>query len=236
MTYRFAKSLSSSLPRPMQPPPPDLPTRFTPYFSPFTDHPNLRSCVEPSHPSPSSSISSSSASFPSELDLKPLLMSGFKTADPKRKICHFEIPGGGSCRDDLCEDLHLRDVEPSGKHFHCPILPLSLVSCCCASGVHLPPPLALLRFVFALPSHHHVLLREPEFPPLLIIDEDTARYLVSVIPPPYSFTEDEIKRALKAAHAIAGKKVNPAKPQQLQQLDFGARVGVAVGILIQGHS
>ena len=42
----------------------------------------------------------------------------FKSLDPDRRICQFEIPGGGVCRDDKCEDLHiereLETWEPSG--------------------------------------------------------------------------------------------------------------------------
>ena len=42
----------------------------------------------------------------------------FKSLDPDRRICRFEIPGGGVCRDDNCEDLHiekeLEGWEPSG--------------------------------------------------------------------------------------------------------------------------
>lgn len=41
----------------------------------------------------------------------------FKNLDPERRICRFEIPGGGACRDDKCEDLHidkeLETLEPS---------------------------------------------------------------------------------------------------------------------------
>lgn len=42
----------------------------------------------------------------------------FRNLDPDRRICQFEIPGGGVCRDDKCEDLHvekeLETWEPSG--------------------------------------------------------------------------------------------------------------------------
>ena len=36
----------------------------------------------------------------------------FRNFDPGRRICQFEIPGGGVCRDDKCGDLHIeRELE-----------------------------------------------------------------------------------------------------------------------------
>jgi hypothetical protein len=36
--------------------------------------------------------------------------------DPKKQLCHFEVPGGGECRDAECEDVHLDRLvlAPSG--------------------------------------------------------------------------------------------------------------------------
>jgi hypothetical protein len=78
---------------------------------------------------PSGSFSSNSAGGSALVDSQDATMAGnllrslkmvtlFKSLDPDRRICQFEIPGGGVCRDDKCEDLHierkLETWEPSG--------------------------------------------------------------------------------------------------------------------------
>lgn len=78
---------------------------------------------------PSGSFSSNSASGSGPVDSRDANRPGdllrslkmitlFKSIDPDRRICQFEIPGGGVCRDDMCEDLHiekeLETWEPSG--------------------------------------------------------------------------------------------------------------------------
>ena len=78
---------------------------------------------------PSGSFSSNSASGSTSADGKDAsttdnllrslkMVTLFKSLDPDRRICQFEIPGGGVCRDDKCEDLHIeRELEawePSG--------------------------------------------------------------------------------------------------------------------------
>lgn len=78
---------------------------------------------------PSGSFSSNSASGSTLADPKDATMTGnllrslkmvtlLKNIDPDRRICQFEIPGGGVCRNDECEDLHIeRELEmwePSG--------------------------------------------------------------------------------------------------------------------------
>jgi len=78
---------------------------------------------------PSGSFSSNSASGSASVDSKDATVPGdllrslkmttlFKNVDLDRRICQFEIPGGGVCRDDECEDLHiekeLETWEPSG--------------------------------------------------------------------------------------------------------------------------
>jgi len=77
----------------------------------------------------SGSFSSNSADGSSSADHKETTVAGnflrslkmvtlFKNLDPDRRICQFEIPGGGVCRDDKCEDLHIEKEleiwEPSG--------------------------------------------------------------------------------------------------------------------------
>jgi len=78
---------------------------------------------------PSGSFSSNSAGGSASADGKDASTTGdflrslkmatiLKSLDPDRRICQFEIPGGGVCRDDKCEDLHiereLETWEPSG--------------------------------------------------------------------------------------------------------------------------
>lgn len=77
----------------------------------------------------SGSFSSNSADGSPPADFKDTTAAGnllrslkmvtlFKNLDPDRRICQFEIPGGGVCRDDKCEDLHIEKElemwEPSG--------------------------------------------------------------------------------------------------------------------------
>lgn len=70
--------------------------------------------------------SSSSVTSPSFLpDLKPLKKAAsFKALDPSKQICQYELPGGGVCRDEGCQDVHLSrgldganvdDTEPSDE-------------------------------------------------------------------------------------------------------------------------
>jgi hypothetical protein len=30
-----------------------------------------------------------------------------RLVDPKKRLCQYEVPGGGECRDGSCEDIHL---------------------------------------------------------------------------------------------------------------------------------
>lgn len=96
------------------------------YISPFDHYPLLRSHSSPyfpSHSLPISSITSDFHSFPTPIasstpiglsfvpDLKPLRLAVLgKRLDPSQRLCHFES-GGGTCRDDHCEDLHLNRLE-----------------------------------------------------------------------------------------------------------------------------
>ncbi|KDQ62493.1 hypothetical protein JAAARDRAFT_461754 [Jaapia argillacea MUCL 33604] len=128
-------------------------TDFFRYRSVFAKYPMLRSYSHTPYQThrPSSSASSStsiSSSCPSNPpsptlvpsaplfrapyeipDLKPLkLLTATKAmfsmpgwAD--KRICQFEVPGGGECRDAGCEDIHLSHLvdagaEPSGECIH----------------------------------------------------------------------------------------------------------------------
>ncbi|KAJ3987937.1 hypothetical protein F5890DRAFT_1494893 [Lentinula detonsa] len=59
-----------------------------------------------------SSFSSSASSFVSLLSaLHPLrLATVSQLLDPYKRICQFEVPGGGFCRDSSCEDLHISRI------------------------------------------------------------------------------------------------------------------------------
>jgi hypothetical protein len=74
-----------------------------PYFV-YTEHSTLP------HPS---SPSSPAVLLP---DLKPLkLASLVKLLDPFKRLCQYEVPGGGTCRDDGCEDVHLSKLEGANQ-------------------------------------------------------------------------------------------------------------------------
>lgn len=73
-------------------------------------------------PSPSSSLSSSYYAQIQQLDLGPLRRARASLIDPQRQLCQYEIPGGGTCRDKTCQDVHLKDLDPDGEAFAwCPI-------------------------------------------------------------------------------------------------------------------
>ncbi|KAJ6559099.1 hypothetical protein DFH09DRAFT_1316862 [Mycena vulgaris] len=67
-----------------------------------------------------SSLPSFSFSFPTYdsvfplPSLKPLKLATCSALDPAKRICQFEVPGGGVCRDAGCEDLHLNRVGREG--------------------------------------------------------------------------------------------------------------------------
>lgn len=97
---------------------------FSTYSSPFYSYPLLRSRsrvvadLEPKNHLLSSSSVTSSLSFSSSVpDLRPLrvaVMSREAGNDFGRRICQFEVPGGGVCHDKTCTDMHLGDLEPNG--------------------------------------------------------------------------------------------------------------------------
>lgn len=80
--------------------------RFLPYSSPFHSYPLLRSRTR---------VASDSTSR-QNLDLRPLRVAIAlrETTDTGRRICQYEIPGGGTCHDRTCADVHLADFEPDG--------------------------------------------------------------------------------------------------------------------------
>ncbi|KAF8073739.1 hypothetical protein FPV67DRAFT_763477 [Lyophyllum atratum] len=81
---------------------------------------------------PSSSSSASSLSFsPSTASVYPFhtdtaafmlpdlrqlkLATTSKLLDPSKRICQYEVPGGGVCRDEGCEDVHLSRIAGHGR-------------------------------------------------------------------------------------------------------------------------
>lgn len=115
-------------------------TMYTNYLSPFDSYPLLRgrlshsdlSSAPHTHPYNSSSVLSDTStrtviqpSFSTFIpDLQPLREAAFsRRLDPSKRLCQYEVPGGGTCRDENCLDLHLsrlgevnhlKSVEPSG--------------------------------------------------------------------------------------------------------------------------
>ncbi|KAF9046614.1 hypothetical protein BJ165DRAFT_1404036 [Panaeolus papilionaceus] len=65
------------------------------------------------YPSTKFSVSTSTISLSSlELDLQPLKFSAMsRSIDPLKRLCQYEIPGPGICRDKGCEDIHLSKLE-----------------------------------------------------------------------------------------------------------------------------
>jgi len=62
----------------------------------------------------------SSSSLP-ELNLEALKLAAIgKVLHPFKRICRYEVPGGGMCRDEGCDDVHLSrlqgvNIEPSDQ-------------------------------------------------------------------------------------------------------------------------
>ncbi|KAH9948824.1 hypothetical protein B0H21DRAFT_203465 [Amylocystis lapponica] len=97
---------------------------YAAYASPLDLYPLLRSHSQQFSVSSQSFFSSqqqsTSATSPLAIDLNALKWAAAKhmLTDPKRRICQYEVPGGGECRDPDCEDIHLSrisSVEPSDQ-------------------------------------------------------------------------------------------------------------------------
>ncbi|KAF8799003.1 hypothetical protein BYT27DRAFT_7121907, partial [Phlegmacium glaucopus] len=90
------------------------------YMYPLTRTTSSSSSVVPAEPSSYFLSVSSSSSFLPELNLKALKLAAIgKVLHPFKQICRYEVPGGGTCRDEGCDDVHLSrlqgaTVEPSG--------------------------------------------------------------------------------------------------------------------------
>ena len=61
---------------------------------------------------PSHFISTSSSSPFPELHLGALKLATIgKVLSPFKRICRYEVPGGGTCRDEGCDDVHLSRLQ-----------------------------------------------------------------------------------------------------------------------------
>jgi hypothetical protein len=111
-------------------------TRFAPYSSPLSSYPLLH-IHSPQHLLDSVSLkgmgsSAMKSNFSGQdwpdsndpsvivgIDLRSLKAAAVNRwlSDPSKRLCQYEVPGGGECRDRDCEDIHLSSawtVEPSG--------------------------------------------------------------------------------------------------------------------------
>lgn len=96
---------------------------FASYRSLLDNHPLLRDhsrLESASKSAPDSSRSGSSSTIPRpDVDLGPLKQNAVLKylSSGSGRICQYEVPGGGECRDQECENVHLSrlsGVEPSG--------------------------------------------------------------------------------------------------------------------------
>ncbi|KAF8627454.1 hypothetical protein AX17_006268 [Amanita inopinata Kibby_2008] len=81
---------------------------FSKHLSPITDSVSLSTASVPfSH------LLQTDIHFP---DLRLLKLAAVsKSLDPLKRICQYEVPGGGVCRDEECEDIHLgRLIDTAG--------------------------------------------------------------------------------------------------------------------------
>lgn len=97
---------------------------FSVYQSPLSPYPLLRSHsnrrINGFSQRSSRSFTVPLSSGGDSIDLQPLRLVATSKwlADPSRRICQYEVPGGGVCRDDHCQDVHLSrmsDNEPSDE-------------------------------------------------------------------------------------------------------------------------
>ena len=99
---------------------PDFPSHLSSNSSLHTS-PSTRTSLSssPSVLAEPSSYFLSSSSLP-ELNLDALKLAAIgKVLHPFKRICRYEVPGGGTCRDEGCDDVHLSrlqgvNMEPSG--------------------------------------------------------------------------------------------------------------------------
>ena len=168
--------------------------RFTAYHSPLSSYPLLRlhsryPVYSEARPSSLDSTTATANRYTQlgvsgilpALDLKILQDRATNNwlSDPAGRLCKYEVPGGGECRDSECADIHpsrARAVEPSGTS----VRPSSR----CRLPLHVLPldPLA--------PRRRH--LRR-----LLATDLDTARFIHEALPASSHLTVNQLQAALE---------------------------------------
>ena len=87
--------------------------RYATYDSPFEWYPLLRSHSRPVFVDDAKTecISPRASGHIQMLSLKRLKVATVANKlDPSKRICQYEVPGGGICRDEDCEDVHLSRV------------------------------------------------------------------------------------------------------------------------------
>lgn len=75
-------------------------------------------------------------------------------SDPSRRVCQYEVPGGGECRDRDCADIHPSlawTVEPSGAHPYTRFC-VAHVFIAVPASFSTIPPLHRLRLRFSFPT------------------------------------------------------------------------------------
>jgi hypothetical protein len=98
---------------------PDFPSHLSSHSSLHTFPSTRTLSSSPSMLAEPSSYFLSASSLP-ELNLEALKSAAIgKVLHPFKRICQYEVPGGGTCRDEGCDDVHLsrlqgETVEPSG--------------------------------------------------------------------------------------------------------------------------
>lgn len=98
-------------------------TLFHSYDSPFRSYPLLRSRSRVVSDLETVTYLTSSRPSTEDLkmhvpDLRPLRVAVLLRevgGDPEKRLCQYEIPGGGICRDKTCSDLHIGDLQPDGE-------------------------------------------------------------------------------------------------------------------------
>jgi hypothetical protein len=160
------------------------------------------------------------ASIPNA-DLRPLkLATSIKAIDPSKRICQYEVPGGGVCRDSECEDVHLQRIlgdgdGPDGDERRMGPLEPSGTS---GSRVGAGRLSDILWSPFASTDFFLLVWRIANS---MWTDDDTAEYLLKALPPSWraSRNVEQVKKALEDARG---------RYPVTEQLSFDERVADAL--------
>ena len=174
-------------------------------------------------------VNSKDATIPGSLLRSLKMVTLFKSLDPGKRICQFEIPGGGACRDDECEDLHiereLETWEPSGASgilWDGVLLTLSMLTSCLARSV---PRLSFdIISPFSPPWSNTSFL----FPSLgfLSADDDTAQYLSEALA-----TSSQDQRPTRSPTDVKNALEETRTRTETMELGFEDRISAALSIL-----